>query len=227
MSPEPAGPEVLPVNHHAAYIGCTGVTGVLAGLAMLFLGRSAARLVVGLAELSAADRVVDVGCGPGNAVRLAARAGARVTGVDSSADMLRIARAVTRNRVGSRDRAAVSWIHGSAEDLPIPDASATVLWTVASVHHWSDVSAGLAQAYRVLRPGGRLLAIERRVRPGASGLASHGWTAQQAESFAALCRDAGFIDVSTAERDFGRRSAAVVRAIRPWPDQATGEGVSR
>ena len=104
MTVEPPGE--LAVNHHADYPGCTGVVGVLAGLAMLLRGRSAARLVLDLAELSVGDRVVDVGCGPGNAVRLAARLGAVATGVDPSADMLRIARAVTRNRYGSRGRGA-------------------------------------------------------------------------------------------------------------------------
>jgi SAM-dependent methyltransferase len=205
----------LAVNHHADYPGCTGVAGVLAGLAMLLRGRSAARLVVDLAELSVGDRVVDVGCGPGNAVRLAARSGAVATGVDPSADMLRIARAVTRTRDGSHDRGAAEWVRASAEDLPVPDAWATVLWTVKSVHHWSDVRAGLSQAYRVLRPGGRLLAIERLVPPGARGLAGHGWTTQQTESFAALCEDAGLSDVSTAQESLGRHSAAVVIARRP------------
>lgn len=209
MNAERASTHEPPVNHHAAFRGCTGVPGLLAGLTMLLFGRPAARLVVDLAELSPGDRVVDIGCGPGNAVRLAATAGARVTGVDPSAEMLRVARAVTRGRED------VSWIRGSAEDIPVPDASASVLWTVASVHHWTDVVAGLAQAYRVLRPGGRLLAIERRVDPGARGLASHGWTARQARSFAALCQDAGFTDVSTTERDYGRRRAAVVQAVRP------------
>lgn len=199
----------LPVNHHAAFPGCTGVTGLLAGLTMLLLGRPAARLVVDLAELLPGDRVVDVGCGPGNAVRLAATAGARATGVDPSAEMLRVARAATRGRDDVR------WIWGSAEDIPLADACTSVVWTVASVHHWTDVVAGLAEAHRVLEPGGRLLAIERRVDPGARGLASHGWTARQTQKFAALCRDAGFTDVSTTERDYGRRRAAVVQAVRP------------
>jgi len=210
MSTEPASADESIVNHHAGHAGCAGLTGLLAGLVMLFFGRSAARLVVDLARVLAADRVVDLGCGPGTAARRAARTGAQVTGVDPSGEMLRIARAVTPARAG------VSWLCSGAEHLPMPDASATVLWTVASVHHWSDVRAGLAEAYRVLQPGGRLLAIERLVRSGASGLASHGWTTRQVESFAEMCRDAGFTDVSTEEKPRGRRSAMVVcTAVRP------------
>lgn len=220
MEIEPAGPDELAVNHHAAYAGCTGVTGVLGGLVMLLGGRSAARLVVDLAELSPEDRVIDVGCGPGNAARRAARAGAHVTGIDPSAEMLRIARVVTRGE-SRRVRSRVGWIKAGAEYCPVPDASATVVWTVKSVHHWTDVEAGLAQAFRILRPAGRLLAIERRVQPGARGFASHGWTVQQTESFAALCQAAGFAAVSTGERDFGRHSAAVVCAVKPPLDQPT------
>ena len=64
-------------------------------------------------------------------------------------------------------------------------------------------------------PGGRFLAIERRVRPGATGLASHGWTDQQAESFAAQCRAAGFNDVRIETYTPRRRALKVVTAIRP------------
>jgi hypothetical protein len=67
----------------------------------------------------------------------------------------------------------------------------------------------------VLVPEGRLLAIERRVRPDATGLASHGWTDQQAESFAAACTAAGFEDVSVEMKTPGRHAVLVVRAIRP------------
>ena len=44
----------------------------------------------------------------------------------------------------------------------------------------------------MLAAGGRFLATERRVSPGATGHASHGWTDQQAEFFAELCLAAGF-----------------------------------
>jgi ubiquinone/menaquinone biosynthesis C-methylase UbiE len=196
-----------PVNHHAGYPGFAGVTGLFAGLTMLVSGRAVARLAVDLASVSDGDRVVDVGCGPGSAVRAAARRGARVTGVDPAPVMLRLARALTRDRVG------ITWTQGAAEDLRLPDGSATAVW---SLHHWKDVTAGLAEAQRVLASGGRFLVIERRVRPGATGLASHGWTDQQAESLAAQCRTAGFDDVRIETHTPGRRAVkVVVTAVRP------------
>ena len=122
---------------------------------------SVARLAADLAAVSRADHVVDVGCGPGTAAREAARRGARVTGVDPATVMLRLARVLTR------DRAAIDWVGGTAERLPQHDASATVVWSLATVHHWTDVTAGLAEARGVLVAGGRFLAIERLVRPAA------------------------------------------------------------
>ncbi len=197
------------INHHADHPGFTGTTGLVIGLIMNVVGGATARLAADLACVSAADRVLDVGCGPGTAVRAAARRGAQVIGIDPAPVMLKLARALTR------DRATITWAAGTAEDLQQPDGSASVLWSVATVHHWSDVTVGLAQAQRVLAPGGRLLVIERRVRPGATGLASHGWTARQAQAFAAQCRKAGFDNVRIELHSPGRRTVCCVRAIRP------------
>ena len=55
-----------------------------------------ARLAAELTELTAGDRLVDVGCGPGAAARFAAGRGARVTGVDPAPVMLDVARRLTR-----------------------------------------------------------------------------------------------------------------------------------
>jgi SAM-dependent methyltransferase len=194
------------INHHADHRGFTGVAGFLTALVMLIRGRPRAGLVVDLAHISDDDRVVDIGCGPGNAVRAAARRGARVTGVDPAPMMLRLARAVTRGQPG------VTWTQGTAEALPVPDDSATVAWSLATVHHWKDISSGLAEAKRVLAPKGRFLAIERRIRPGATGLASHGWTDEQVRSFAQRCRDAGFETVELGEHRLGRVAVWVVEA---------------
>lgn len=199
----------LPVNHHADHPGFSGVMAALCGVVFLLMGPKNARLVVDRAGISADDHVVDIGCGPGSAVREAARRGARATGVEPSSMFLRIARAVTRKS------ANVTWVEGTAENVPLRNESATVLWSLATVHHWRDVTAGLGEAHRVLAPGGRLLAVERQTQPGATGFASHGWTRQQAELFAAQCHTAGFSDAVIESNDAGRRPVWVVRARRP------------
>jgi ubiquinone/menaquinone biosynthesis C-methylase UbiE len=196
------------VNHHADYRGFSGVAGLLGSLLFLAMGRTNARLAVDIASVSAADHVVDIGCGPGVAVRAAAYRGARATGIDPAPVMLRVARAVTRGRDG------IVWAEGAAEKLPVPSGSATVVWSLATVHHWKDVTKGLAEAHRVLAPGGRVLAIERQVAPDATGIASHGWTEQQAESFAAQCRTAGFDDLRVEGRSAGRRKAWAVHGVK-------------
>jgi ubiquinone/menaquinone biosynthesis C-methylase UbiE len=193
------------VNHHADHAGFGGVVGLVTALAMLMLGRRYAGLAVDLASVSDADRVVDIGCGPGNAARAAAGRGAQVIGVDPSPMMLRLARAVTRGQPN------VSWSPGGAEALPVADGWATVAWSLRTVHHWKDVTAGLTELRRVLGPAGRFVVMERRVQPGATGLASHGWTEQQVESLQAQCRATGFDAVSIDERPAGRGTVWVVR----------------
>ena len=197
----------MPVNHHGDHPGFAGLSGTLFAAVFLLAGRAAAALASELTAPVAGDHVVDIGCGPGNAVRAAARRGARATGVDPSAAMLRVARTVTRD-------ATVTWAEGSAEAIPLPDASATHVWALATVHHWRDVPAALTEIRRVLDRGGRLLAVERRTEPGATGFASHGWTTQQAESFAALCSAAGLVDVEVTTRQTGRRAVWAVSARR-------------
>ena len=196
----------LAVNHHADHPGFSGVTGSLFALMFLLTGRAGADLAAKLTGVGAGDHVVDIGCGPGTAARVAAGRGARVTGVDPSASMLRVARLVTRRSTG------ISWAEGSAEALPVTDSSATVVWALATVHHWHDVAAGIAEAQRVLAPGGRLLAVERQSPPDATGVASHGWTRQQAETFAALCRSAGMVDIDIADYREGRKAVWAVSA---------------
>lgn len=201
------------VNHHADHQGFGGVGGAAIGFFMLFIGRGNARLAVDLASVSDADRVVDIGCGPGAAVRAAALRGATVVGVDPAPMMLRLAGIV------SRRHSRINWLRGSAEALPVSNEWATVVWSLKTVHHWQDVTAGLSEVRRVLAPTGRFLVIERRVKPGATGLGSHGWTQQQAECFAAQCRATGFEGVRVAEHRRGRKAAWTVQAVQS--DQAT------
>jgi ubiquinone/menaquinone biosynthesis C-methylase UbiE len=194
-------------NHHAHYPAFSGISGVLLGLRFAFGRNDRSRVAVDLAQVSPGDRAVDIGCGPGNAVKEAARRGASATGVDPAPVMLRLARLLVR---GPR----VDWREGAAEALPLPDGSATVAWSVATIHHWADVERGLAEVHRVIEPGGRFLGLERRVTPGATGHGSHGWTDEQAEVFADACRAAGFTDVTVETVDTNHGPSLAVRAKR-------------
>lgn len=181
---------------------------VLSAVSMIFCRGDAARTVAQAAGLTADDRVVDVGCGPGAAVREAVRHGAAATGVDPSPESLAVARWMSAR--GHADKA--TWLEGRAEDLPLPDGCATVVWAVSSAHHWADRSAGFAEARRVLRPGGRLLIAERLVKPGARGLAAHGFTRTQADQAVAEMATAGFTGVHSEISRAGRRVLIIIAA---------------
>lgn len=123
--------------------------------------------------------------------------------------MLRLARWITAfRRVGS-----VSWLEGGAERLPVPDGQATVVWAVASLHHWSDRAAGLCEARRALASAGRLIVAEWLVRPGAQGHGAHGMTRDQAADFADQLSDAGFRDARVSTRRVGRRMLVLIEAV--------------
>jgi SAM-dependent methyltransferase len=196
-------------NHHAHHAPFSGARGILAGLTMVWGRAGRAKLAADLTGLTELDHVVDIGCGPGAFVREARHRGARVTGVDPAPTMLTLAKLLTRKDT------LISWVEGSAEALPLPDASATVLWSVATVHHWTDVDQGVKEAHRVLQPNGRLLAIERRVSDGATGHASHGWTIDQAETFARICEACGFEGVRTETHAADGHPVVSVQGVRP------------
>jgi SAM-dependent methyltransferase len=209
---EPTTNQVIVPNHHAHYGDFSGIMGIVAAASMT-VGRDAdARLAIRLAELERGAVVVDVGCGPGAAARHAARAGATVIGVDPASVMRRFARVLTRR---SDD---IGYVDGSAENLPVANATANVVWSIATVHHWRDVDAGLREAGRILVAGGRFVAIERRVRPGATGHGAHGdhgWTDAQAEVFAARAGAVGFENVRFERNRDGRRETLAVVGTAP------------
>jgi ubiquinone/menaquinone biosynthesis C-methylase UbiE len=196
---------VLTPNHHAHHPGFSGIGGLAAAATFSVGRRPAADLAVHLAGVGPGDDVVDVGCGPGVAVRRAAAAGAAASavGIDPANVMLRVGRILSRLRIDGS--AAVRYLEGTAEALPLPDDSASVLWSLSTVHHWRDLEVGLGEARRVLRTEGLLLAIERHIEPGARGHASHGWTREQVDLFAERCRSAGFTSVEVGAHQVGPR----------------------
>ena len=113
-------------------------------------------LLDAVARVRPAERVLDVGCGTGMfAARLAARHPAqRVVGVDVSAGMLAEARRTTAAFPNVRFECA------PATALPVADAAFDVVVTASALHYVRDPGAALAEARRVLRPGGRFVFVE-------------------------------------------------------------------
>ena len=97
--------------------------------------------------------VVDLGAGTGKLTGTLVALGHRVTAVEPLAEM----RAQLAERLPG-----VRCVEGSAEAMPLPDASADVV-TVAQAFHWFDHEPALAEIARVLRPGG-VLAIAWNIR---------------------------------------------------------------
>ena len=114
--------------------------------------RPAARVLVNHANVTRDERVVDVGCGTGNAALIAAGRGARVKGVDPAMRLLKVA----RGRAAARGL-DVTFVHGEAASLPLADASADVVLSNFGVIFASDAVAAADELARVTAPGGRIV----------------------------------------------------------------------
>lgn len=102
-------------------------------------------------------RILDVGCGGGQfAVRLAERfSDVSVVGVDLSPEQIGRAR---RRGASLGDR--VSFVEGTALDLPFDTGDFDLVYSLGSLKHWPDRARGLRECARVLKPGERLWLIE-------------------------------------------------------------------
>jgi arsenite methyltransferase len=109
--------------------------------------------------LQPGERVADIGCGPGFlAAEMAAEVGAdgHVHAVDPSESML----AITRRRQTAAGAAPLEIAPGNALALPLADAGLDAAVCTQVLEYVDDVPAALADARRVLRPGGRLLILD-------------------------------------------------------------------
>lgn len=93
---------------------------------------------------------LDVGCGAGRTIRLAADLGADVTGLDAAKAQLKIA--FTRTPTGS-------FHEGDLENLPFQDASFDVVTGINAFQYAGNPVAALSEARRVLHPNGRIAVV--------------------------------------------------------------------
>lgn len=102
--------------------------------------------------------VADLGCGEGYLSIEAARWAKRVVAVDRSRDVLAKAKALAARRKVRN----ITWKRGELDEVPIDDGTMDVALFSQALHHAPDPGAALAEARRILRPGGRVLVLDLR-----------------------------------------------------------------
>lgn len=126
-----------------------------------------------LADIRPGDTVLDLGCGAGMDVLLAAERvglGGRIIGVDAAAEMVDRAR---ENIQCARPAATIDILRGEIEALPIPDASIDRVISNCVINLSLDKPAAFREIARVLKPGGSLLVADLVAEPLPTWLSAH------------------------------------------------------
>ena len=169
-----------------------------------------------LAELRTGETVLDLGSGGGIDVLLSARRVGRTGkayGLDMTDDML----AIARQNQASAGVDNVEFLKGQIEAIPLPDASVDVIISNCVINLSGDKRRVLAEAFRVLKPGGRFAVSDVMTRgeiPAAVRESMALWTgcvagALDQEVFLELLRDVGFTNPSIeSTREYSGSEAA-------------------
>ena len=167
----------------------------------------ARRAILGALRVQAGDRLLDVGCGGGLLLRDTLATGGSATGVDHSEDMVSLA----------RERApGAEIVLGSAEELPFPDASFTVVAMSIVFFFLADPLAALREARRVLARGGRIAIYTTSPKLRGSVAAPEPLAGRSHfydnDELVALADAAGFDNIAVRDHDGGQLLTADV-----WP----------
>lgn len=164
----------------------TGLLGRLGGTILARANYRPAVWTVGLLNLRRDDAVLEIGFGPGVAIRLLAASARYVAGVDPSPEMVEQA---TRRNTGAISAGRVELHKASAEHMPFADHMFDKAMAINSMQLWPDAAAGLREVRRVLRPGGCIaLTFTTHSGRGREGLRE-------------LLEDAGFADQQFVETE--------------------------
>jgi len=131
-----------------------GVFGRLLGLIWRFEHREVNRMTLDLLDVLPHHHVLEIGCGPGDALREAARRASHAEGVDVSETMISVARRTNLAAI-ARGRVSLRRIEGT--DLDLESASLDRVFSVHCIYFWKTPERVLSQVAAALRAGGRLV----------------------------------------------------------------------
>jgi len=186
-----------------------------------------------IAELKPGEVVLDLGSGGGIDCFLAARKvgpQGRVIGLDMTPDMIKLARRNAR-KLGM---ANVIFDYGEMEEIPLLDASVDVIISNCVINLSPDKDAVFGEAYRVLRPGGRLSVsdmvvdgdLPQVIRDNLSAWAGCLAGALDESDYLSKIRAAGFERVEVLSHDFADISEAELEDAPVIVVNAEGEAVT-
>jgi len=103
-------------------------------------------------------RIADLGAGDGTLSRLLARQAESVHCVDNSPRMVQVGRALAKKE----QLRNLTYVLGNIEKVPLADRSIDLALLSQALHHAENPRQALAEAFRILKPGGRLLILDLR-----------------------------------------------------------------
>ena len=162
--------------------------------AQLVPGRSWAAWSRALGLLLPPVAVADIACGEGYLAVEAAQWAKRVVGIDRSAEVLKRARALADRR-GVKN---ITWKRGEIEKLPLETGSVDIALLSQALHHAANPARAIAEATRILRPGGHLLVLDLREHDQAwvRDRVGDRWLGFKDDEIEGFLRNAGLSDVS-------------------------------
>lgn len=193
----------------AAYETAQQLPGLTQEAILATLGSSSP---IALAQLHTGETVLDLGCGSGIDVLLAARRvgpSGKAYGLDTTVSLARD----NREKAGVTN---VEFLQGRIENIPLPDSSMNVVISHGIINSSPDQNGVLAEAFRVLKPGGRL-AVSDQVWRGEVGcpagiLEENDYLERLA---AAGFKDASITPTRLVDEPGGRVMDAFIRARKP------------
>ena len=103
------------------------------------------------------ETAMDIGAGAGSGTMIAIESGATVVAVEPTPYMRRV---LWLRRLAHRAQNRLTIVDGAAEATGVPDSSIDAAWAVNTMHHWTDLEAGITELVRVIAPGGRVLLVD-------------------------------------------------------------------